>query len=133
MPLPSTPPPAVPSPSPESVLTLSAASSKDVELIEPNSTPVLQVGVVLDNKLSSSSNSTNSLHLSTVDVAKHPSTSQQNLQQPETTLQKSERKAREMLMQITHGLSDLSRLHTAAVAGQQRFKQGLSDTMNIYL
>ena len=133
MPLPSTPPPAVPSPSPESVLTLSAASSKDVELIEPNSTPVLQVGVVLDNKLSSSSNSTNSLNLPTVDVAKHHSTSQQNLQQPETTLQKSERKACEMLMQITHGLSDLSRLHTAAVTGQQRFKQGISDTRNIYL
>jgi hypothetical protein len=42
----------------------------------------------------------------------------------ESPVQKLDRKSREALVQLARGLADLSHLHSAALEGQLRFRQG---------
>ena len=47
-----------------------------------------------------------------------------NASPAESSLQKLEQKSRENLLQLTRALGDLSRIHSSALAGQDRFRRG---------
>lgn len=49
---------------------------------------------------------------------------------PETSVQRLERKSRETLLQLTRALNDLSKIHSSALAGQDRFRKGNVTLLN---